>query len=339
MPRLIDTDCTEAIGLGDLVEILETQGFDPSDEDSIAAFGPALRKLANNRRFLGDLVIDELKDHCSTQNERNHYNSQVILLDGASSKFLLRANFWPAEGDGVMVNSGRDPFFYGLPHDHNFSFLTVGYLGPGYWSDYYEYDYGAVAGVPGEEVELRFVERSRLSPGKVLLYRRSVDVHSQLPPDDLSVSLNILALSPASEFREQYSFDTGRSTVARVINASALETLVRLAGHIGGDNGTELIDRFAAGHPSDRIRFAALRAQADRSADPEARIGLYERAAAETSGPVRGFAAAMADRLRRARPWLEQAAAIRPSLGASSPADGHGATAPYSRTAAPRPPG
>jgi hypothetical protein len=339
MPCLIEADCGGSIELGELVEMLETQGFDPLDDDSIAAFGPALRRLANNRRFLGDLVIDELKHHCSTQRERNHYSSQVILLHGASNKFLLRANFWPAEGDGVMVNSGRDPFFYGLPHDHNFSFLTVGYLGSGYWSDYYEYDYDRVVGVPGEKVELRFIERSRLSPGKVLLYRRNVDVHAQLPPDDLSVSLNILALSPASEFREQYSFDTGRSTVARVINASPLETLVRLAGHIGGEDGAELIDRFATSHPSDRIRFAAWRARADGAADTEERIGVYERAAAETTGPVSAFAAATAERLRRARLWLAQAETVRRSLCASAPADGHGGSARYSRTAGPRPRG
>ena len=144
-----------------------------------------------------------------------------------------------------------------------------------------------------------------------MLYRRNFDVHAQLPPDDLSVSLNVLALSPASEFREQYSFDTGRGAIARVINASALETLVRLAGHIGGGNGAELIDRFASDHPSERIRFAAWRARADRAADPEARIDEYERAAAETSGLVGALAAATAARLRRARPWLEQAAAVR----------------------------
>lgn len=338
MPRLIEAECDEAIELGELVEILETQGFDPSDEDSMGAFGPALRRLANNRRFLGDLVVEELKHHCSEQSERNHYSSQVILLHGLSKKFLLRANFWPAEGDGVMVNSGRDPFFYGVPHDHNFSFLTVGYLGSGYWSDYYEYDYGRVVGIPGEKVELRFVERSRLSPGMVLHYRRNLDVHTQHPPDDLSVSLNIMALSPASDFREQYSFDTERSTMARVINASGLETLVRLAGQIGGDNGTELIDRFASGHPSERIRFAACRARVDRAAEPEARIALYEQAAAETSGPVGILAAAAAERLRRARPWLERAAAVRRSLGASAPAGERGEAARCSRTAARHPP-
>jgi hypothetical protein len=311
LPRLIETVCDQAIGLGDLVETLETQGFDPSDEESMAAFGPALRRLANNRSFLGDLVVEELKDHCSTQSARNHYSSQVILLHGGSRKFLIRANFWPAELDGVMVNSGRDPFFYGLPHDHNFSFLTVGYLGSGYWSDYYEYDYDNVLGVPGETVELRFIERSRLSPGKVLLYRKHRDVHSQLPPDDLSVSLNILALSPASEFLDQYSFDLERSAIARVINASGLETMVRLAAHLGGGNGLELIDSFARRHPSERIRFAAWRARADLAGDVDAQLAVYDRAAADSPGPVGALAAATAERLRRARPWLERAAFSR----------------------------
>ncbi|HEY0131963.1 MAG TPA: hypothetical protein VGB57_11220, partial [Allosphingosinicella sp.] len=174
---------------------------------------------------------------------------------------------------------------------------------------------------------------------KVMLYRKHLDVHSQLPPDSLSVSLNILAVSPATEFQEQYSFDTDRSTIARVINASALETLVRLAGHIGGGKGAELIDRFAGHHPSERIRFAAWRARADLASDPEARIAEYERAAAETSGLVSALAEATADRLRRARPWLEQAAEVRRDCGASAPADGRGEGAPYSRTAARRPPG
>ena len=122
------------------------------------------------------------------------------MLHSRSGKFLMRANCWPAAADSVVVNSGTDPFFYGRPHDPNFSFLTVGYVGPGYWSDYYEYDYERTVGFIGEKVDLRFVERSRLSEGKVMMYRRHRDVHSQLPPDSLSVSLNIMAVSPVTSF-------------------------------------------------------------------------------------------------------------------------------------------
>ena len=305
MPRLIETRRDEEIELGELVEMLETGGFDAEDEESMVAFGPALAALANNRRFLCDLVIEELKQHCAGQKARNQYGAQVVLLHGESKKFLIRANFWPAATDSVVVNSGSDPFFYGMPHDHNFSFLTVGYLGPGYWSDYYEYDYERVVGYEGEKVPLRFVERSRLAQGKVMLYRRHRDVHSQLMPDSLSVSLNILAMSPSSEFRDQYRFDLERSEVTSIINPSGLSTLVRLAAHFGGGEGRELVDDFAARHPSERIRFAAVRAQAAAAAGVDGRIAVYESAARDPSRFLSEMAEREVRRLESTRAWFE----------------------------------
>ncbi|HEX8571416.1 MAG TPA: transposase [Allosphingosinicella sp.] len=290
MPRLIDTSAADSIELDELVESLRSGGFDPEDEESIAAFGPQLARLGNNRRFLGDLVVEELKQDCAGQRRRNHYTAQVILLHAAPG-FAIRANFWPAASDSVVVNSGTDPFFYGVPHDHNFSFLTVGYLGPGYWSDYFEYDYGEVAGFTGERVELRFVERSKLDRGKVMLYRRFRDVHSQLPPDALSVSLNILAQSPANDLCDQYRFDLDRREIAGIVNSNSLEALVKLAVHLGGGDGRDLVETFADRHPSDRIRFAAVEALASAEPDLDRRLAFYERACAAP-----GFVGAMARR-------------------------------------------
>ena len=306
MPRLIEAYASDAIELPELIDMLETGGFDPDDEEAIAAFGPDQARLGNNRRFLGDLVIEEMKRHCSNQLARNQYGPQVILLHSAS-RFLIRANFWPAASDSVVVNSGSDPFFYQVPHDHNFSFLTVGYLGPGYWSDYYEYDYEDVIGYEGEKVPLRFVERSRLAEGKVMLYRRHRDVHSQLLPDSLSVSLNVLAMSPTSEFRDQYRFDLERSEVTAIINPSGLSTLVRLAAHFGGDEGKELVDEFAVRHPSERIRLTAVRAQAAAAADVDGRIAVYEAAARSPSRFLSEMASREARRLEVTRAWLEAA--------------------------------
>ncbi len=295
MPLVIDAKASEELDLGDFVERLESGGFDPDDEDSIAAFGPALAGLGANRRFLGDLVVEELKRSCAGQLERNRYTAQVILLHSAPG-FAIRANFWPAADDSVVVNSGSDPFFYGVPHDHNFSFLTVGYIGPGYWSDYYEYEYGEVMGLAGEPVALRFVERSRLAEGKVMLYRRFRDVHSQLPPDSLSVSLNLLAFSDRSDFCDQYRFDLERRQIAGLVNTSPLEVLVKLAVHLGGGNGRDLAEAFAAGHPSERIRFAAIEAQASAEPRLENRIAIYERAAG-AGGLVGALAARKTHRL------------------------------------------
>jgi hypothetical protein len=305
MPRVIHCPTEETLELGDLVEMLETGTFDPRDEECLASWGPALKKLGNNRDFLAEIVIRELKDRCEGQVRENQYGSQVILLHGRSQKFMIRANVWPAAGDSIFKNSGSDPFFYGLPHDHNFSFLTVGYLGPGYWSDYYEYDYGSVVGFTGEKVDLRFIEKARLEQGKVMLYRSHKDVHLQLPADAMSVSLNIMEISHAQDFRDQYRFDVERSEIAGILTRTSLEPLLALSAHYGGDNGLDLLDTFAASHPSDRIRFRALQARASAAADLDARIALFAKAANGGSRFVSAMARREAERLEKGRPWIE----------------------------------
>lgn len=305
MPRVIHTDASEQIELGDLIEMLETGPFDPRDEDCFAFWGPALRKLANNPEFLGDLVIAELKERCAKQVRENQYSPQVIMLYSGSSKFALRANFWPAANDSMVRNSGTSPFFYGVAHDHNFSFLTVGYLGPGYWSDYYEYEYEKVSGYTGEPVELRFVEKSRLDRGKVMLYRAHRDVHIQLPADESSVSVNILGLPGGNEYRDQYRFDVEQNRVEGILNRVSIESLLALAAHHGGGAGRDLIESYANRHPSDRIRFAALKAKAASAGGVSDRIAVFERAARSSNRYVAEMAKLEAVKLDRARVWIE----------------------------------
>ena len=306
MPRVIDTDASDRIELGDLIEMLETGHFDPQDEDCFASWGPALKKLANNPKFLGDLIIAELKARCSKQIRENQYSPQVVMLYSGSSKFALRANFWPAENDSAVRNSGTNPFFYGVAHDHNFSFLTAGYLGPGYWSDYYEYDYAQVDGYAGEPVELRFVEKSRLEPGKVMLYRAHRDVHIQLPAEQSSVSVNILGLPGGNEYRDQYRFDVERNCIHGILNRVSIESLVALAAHCGGEAGKDLVESFANGHPSDRVRFMGLKAQASSAASLDERIALFERAARSPNRYVAEMAKLEAVKIERGRAWIEE---------------------------------
>ena len=304
MPRVIDAPTEERIELAELVERLETGDFDAEDEDNFASWGAALKQLANNRDFLAELMLAELKRRCLGQVEGNQYSAQVIMLHSASGRFIIRANFWPALKDSVIRHSGTDPFFYNVPHDHNFSFLTVGYFGPGYWSDYYEYDYGRVVGYPGEPVKLRFVEKARLEPGKVMLYRAHRDVHLQLPADELSVSLNIVETSSSAVFRDQYRFDVVGSRIDGILTRTSLEPMLALTAHYGGAEGQDLLAEFAEHHPSDRIRWSALRARVSAEPDLDRRIALYEEAARGGSLLVGRMAAREAMRLEAGRAWI-----------------------------------
>ena len=306
MARVIPGSDEEAISLGDLVQALNDDGFDPGDEESFAAAAPLLRRLANNRDFLAELAIEELKDRCTRQSLENRYSSQVIMLHRASEKFYIRANFWPSERDSLYKASGNSPFFYHVPHDHNFSFLTVGYLGPGYWSEYYEYDYESVVGLPGEKVDLKYIEKSRLEPGKVMLYRAHRDIHDQLPADDMSVSINIVEASNRLPFLSQYRFDVKKCEVAGILTRTATEALLALAANHDGGNARDLVESFAADHPCDRIQFAALRELATAAPDVDEGLERLARGAASANRFIAAMSAREYIAMEKSRSWIER---------------------------------
>ena len=282
MPRLIasadaDND-RRAIGLAECTERLAERGFDPADEDSLLAAANDLRQLGNDPDFLGDLLIEQLKRCGETDPEATAYGPQSLILARPSAQVFLRANIWPSPDEHALRASGTAPFYFDVPHDHNFSFLTLGYFGPGYWSDYYEYDFEAVAGFAGEPVDLRFVERSRLDQGKLMLYRAHRDVHVQHPADAMSVSLNVMHMAPHQGWFDQYRFDVDNKQIAAILSHGASEVTLRLAVALGLDDARDLAAEFGRSHPSDRMRLAAWDAQAAIEPDDGARDAVWRRA-------------------------------------------------------------
>ena len=255
MPRQLSPAVSGALTLAECVAAIDSVGFDPQDEMSLTHAATALAGLAANPDFLGDFLIDRISGAASSA--ATAYGPQAIMLRPPGNGYFLRANIWPAPGDPAFQASGAASFVYGLPHDHNFDFLTVGYFGPGYVSDYYEYDYESVAGRPGEAVDLRFVERSALLPGRVLHYRAHRDVHCQHPPQSLSVSLNICAANPAQGWFDQYGFDVEQGRIASVLNPSANEVMLRLGAALGHAETYRLARDFADAHPGCAIRRLA----------------------------------------------------------------------------------
>lgn len=289
MPRVIHYEDNAACELGDCIEALESEGFRPYEEESLLHGAKWLRRLGNNRTFLGDMMLEELKAGVDVAEDASSYGPQVVMLSALGREYYMRANFWPSADEHMFRASGSSAFSYELPHDHNFDFLTVGYFGPGYASDYYEYDYDQVAGVIGEKAGLRFVERSTLDPGKLMHYRAHLDVHSQLPPESLSVSINIMHASGAQGLLDQYRFDVEKDEIAGVISPGGSETFLRVAVGLGSEDALDLAQHFADRHPNDRMRLVALEAQAGVLGAAE-RDDLWRRAEASGSRLVAGEA-------------------------------------------------
>jgi len=144
-----------------------------------------------------------------------------------------------------------------------------------------------------------------------MLYRRSRDIHVQLPPEAFSVSLNILGSDPAQPWIDQYRFDISSGTFAEALTCTAAEALLTLAAQFGGE-GSELARDFARRHPCDRMRLTAVTNMACAASGSGA-------AADSSSGLVAGHArqrlAAMEALQRRSAPERTQ-----PPLGSGGEA-------------------
>lgn len=278
MPRVIDLADAASCTLAECAEALGDHGFDPLDEASLTHGATWLRRLGNNADFLGDLLVRNLAERHTEEPQGQAYGPQSIVLSGHRGNCFLRANVWPGQDDHLLESSGRSPFLYDMAHDHNFHFLTLGYFGPGYWSDYYEYEYGEVAGWAGEPVVLTPMGRENLAPGKLMLYRAHRDVHRQLPAESLSVSLNIMHTNPAMGWLDQYRFDVEAGTIAGIVSHGSTDAFLRIAVALGSDEACDLAWNFAQRHPSDRMRLTALDALAANCCDADAREDLWRTA-------------------------------------------------------------
>lgn len=300
MPIVIKTDEDEAIGIEELVEYLHDAKIETADHDSMVSAGFMLKRLANNRNFLSQLAVDELKNRKNLGASSNRYGPQVIMLYAPRRRdqnFFMRANFWPSTQDHIFRASGPEQFFYHHPHDHSFNFLTVGYLGPGYHSNYYEYDYSNTHGYPEEQVNLKFIENMSLDEGKVMLYRSCIDIHDQLPPDSMSISLNIMELSIRGGAIDQYSFDTDKSCVSSMINRMPMACLMPLIAASSDDNGHDYLTETSRTHMSGRVRLSAIRAMAAAEQNLDACRNVLALGLSNDDGLVSGWAATQLRRL------------------------------------------
>ena len=290
-------DGAPAISFEEFVATLEEGGFDLSHESGVLAASALLARLYANREFLVERAIAELKDACVGQSRTNRYGAQVLMLHHLPGNFFVRANFWPASDDLVLQVSGAHQYFYGVPHDHNFDFITLGYLGPGYRSHWMEHDASAVIGFPGEPVQLTSGEQGILSPGRMLHYRAHRDMHVQFPPMSFSVSINIVAAGVATMWPDQYIFDPDLRNIVQIPTLSQAEVLLRIGVNFGGAAGKEVAQQIATHHPSHRARWYAWRALASAQTTLEGQRSVVECAATDGSQQVSGFARAMLVRM------------------------------------------
>ena len=138
--------------------------------------------------------------------------------------------------------------------------MTVGYHGSGYRTEIYEYEYDKIGGFPGESINLKFLEDTRLEKGKVMFYRKSRDLHIQHPPESLSISLNLMTRDIGKGLRQQYEFDTKNRKIANYVSGdiSLRCALIEMAAELASDNALDVLQQLARNHICQRTRMTAF---------------------------------------------------------------------------------
>lgn len=224
--------------LDEFCEVCDGVGLIETAEDYEKIAEP-LVALANNESLLLDFLCKQLSCIESYQVD-NTYNVQSIALSRREN-YDVRMNFWPSSFDYDLEDKHiKDFFAYDFPHDHNFHFITTGYTRHGYFTHIYDYDYDLFE--VGDSVKLNHVGHYELAKGRVMIYEKSKDVHTQFPPEAMAISINVIPKQVNKN--NQYVFNVNESKISAIVEeGSPLHSLSFILSKLGNK---DLVDLFEA---------------------------------------------------------------------------------------------
>ena len=249
MTTTIQCDYQDCISLEEYIDFCHSTP-NLADPEVTTNTAGVLRKLANNTSFLADFLAKQLKQ-IESYNLKTDFTPPSFYLYQCP-EFSVRAVLWqPCDEAGNDEAIARG---YGVAHNHHFNFLTCGYFGPGYRSIIYNYNPDNFAGLIGERVKLHFQEETLLSPGKLMYYRHSQDVHVQYPPDTLSLSINLI-FPRHPDASIQSVFDPENQTIKGYLDSlPATSAIIKAALLLQNNDSIELLEQIATSHSCPRTR-------------------------------------------------------------------------------------
>lgn len=196
--------------LGDLIR--GARAMVPLDSDeSLLELTELFYSFARSPDALGTAILTELREKRLHGFGRSDQYSPDVILIHYEDAFQIRACIWMTSPTLVEAGDEVHGIPYGVLHDHDYSFLTTVVHGPGYVTDLWRYSARAVqAAVSGRysAVAARRIGQIAVVPENVYLYQACTDVHSQMPVDDLTITMNLLGPTPAERTWPQLRFDS-----------------------------------------------------------------------------------------------------------------------------------
>ena len=182
-----------------------------------------LHKLSNNTEELFRVLADFILTPPDIKNPFTENTVVLKIFDNCS----VRINIWLPESKIANLPMAKSELHaYDLPHDHNFSFMTVGLWGKGYETDVFSYGRSEIVGYQGEKVEVNNHGRKRLKKGDVHFYTEGKDIHIQRVPEEISISLNVLIdIEHKEKITEQYRFKQIDNNSLEIVRPESAATM------------------------------------------------------------------------------------------------------------------
>ncbi len=238
--------------------------------DTLLACSKHLKMLSNNKTFLRDFIYQDIYKNPETIQTKNQFGNPLGIIVHTSENYYVRVTLWPK----IMNAQEEKPLVKaiyaeeeGVGHDHNFWLMTVGYIGSGYQTELWEYNHASVIGYLGEKVNLKFIEKTILKKGDILVYRPSLDVHQQgVPKESYSIAINIILKSKERLTNPFYGFDLTKKEIVFIVKLhqdQPIYTLISMMGKMQSKENRACLEEISKSHISPEVRIACYQAIAD----------------------------------------------------------------------------
>jgi hypothetical protein len=254
--HVFDTPAGCTFDVDELLERAEKE-VDRRDPQSLMALAGPLYCLAQNKSLLQKYINLGL-----SQWEKGlfHFYSSQSCQIASLGGFGIRVNLWPLlPSDPRRRAILADVLSYFDFHDHNFSFITANYSGPGYETELYSYRRDRIVGYPGEKLELDYQGRHCLDNKTVMLYQEFYDVHSQLPPTSPSSSINLIMTAESSGLTNQLFFNPHEGRISGYVGSFSHKRVnaIGFARHFHNEETLALLEQVLESHECSRTRVEA----------------------------------------------------------------------------------
>ena len=280
MAEVVKASSKDVIDIKELVSLTERK-VDFDRPESLVEMSEHLQAFANNEEVFVERIHKDLLSYADGIGAM--YSPQSCLLY-SEDRLHIRINLWPmlpTDPRRRKIMSGL--LSYGDFHDHNFSFLTANYFGPGYQTELYNYSRKNMVGLIGEKVDAEYLGKFTLDTDTVINFVSQSDFHSQLEPKALSASVNLMVYEEQGGYIDQYYFDPKTSTISGYVEAELSKRVnaIHFAKTCANGRTYELLDKIADSHRCPRTRRAAYEVLLEQeSGDKE---NLYTRCADDDS--------------------------------------------------------